>query len=78
VADSHVWPLLLREAMDYLVRVCIRVSCTLRLSGALGGGARQVQPVWDLLSLEDALWWMVWFDEFTARRGSGLEVRART
>jgi hypothetical protein len=53
------------EAMDRVVRDCIPVSCTLRLRYRPGPSGRSVEATWNLLSLEDALWWMIWYDEFT-------------
>jgi hypothetical protein len=55
-----------RAALDYVVGHALSsVSCSIKLSCRQGGRRRRVEAGWELLTLEDALHWMVWYDEFT-------------
>jgi Zn-finger nucleic acid-binding protein len=55
----------IRFATDLLVRFFPLASNAARLSCTRKGGKPQVEAKWDLLSLEEALRWMIWYDEFT-------------
>lgn len=51
-------------SMDYLIEHAVRVSGHLKLRRQKNIVPRQVDAGWELLSLKDALLWMVWYDEF--------------
>lgn len=55
-----------REALDYMVDAGLWLSCTLHLRSDQDG-SRRVRAGWNLGCLENALHWMIWWDEFTGR-----------
>ena len=54
-----------RAATDFIVRVTVGSSLALKLTCQRKGNRRQVEAGWNFFALEDALRWMVWYDEFT-------------
>jgi hypothetical protein len=54
-----------RAATNYLVRIVVGASFNLSLTFRRKGKQRLVEAGWQFFTLEEALRWMIWHDEFT-------------